>query len=219
MTIAEYRDKANCYKPDDLYDFGELESEFWSKICERPAPIYGTDIYDSLFDNNSYGWNINALNTILNHVESDYDLKIDHLSTSGLFFGMWKAVFPWHTEDMDLYSINYIHFGAPKQWYVVPPSHGGAFESLVSQLLPNEYENCKAHLRRHKTTMINPIILQKNNVRYFKTTQNAGEIIVTFPSAFHAGFNYGFNCAEVGIFASESWIDFGKCAIQCKCVR
>lgn len=113
MTIAEYRDMANFYKPDNSSDFGELESKFWSKMCEPPAPIYGTDIYDSLFDNNACGWNINALNTILNHVESDYDLKIDHLSTSGLFFGMWRAVFPWHTEDMDLYSINYIHFGAP----------------------------------------------------------------------------------------------------------
>jgi len=61
-------------------------------------------------------WNIGRLNTLLDVIELDSGVRIEGVNTAYLYFGMWKTTFAWHTEDMDLYSINYVHFGAPKSW-------------------------------------------------------------------------------------------------------
>lgn len=63
-------------------------------------------------------WNINGLSTILDGMVDEYGVAIPGVNTAYLYFGMWKTSFAWHTEDMDLYSINYLHFGAPKLWSV-----------------------------------------------------------------------------------------------------
>ena len=34
--------------------------------------------------------------------------------------------------------------------------------------------------------------------------------MITFPYAYHAGFNLGYNCAESTNFALTSWINFGR---------
>ena len=66
-------------------------------------------------------WNINGLSTILDGMMDEYGVAIPGVNTAYLYFGMWKTSFAWHTEDMDLYSINYLHFGAPKLWSALTP--------------------------------------------------------------------------------------------------
>lgn len=68
-------------------------------------------------------WNIGHLNTLLDMVEQECGIVIEGVNTPYLYFGMWKTTFAWHTEDMDLYSINYLHFGQSKSWSVFPPVH------------------------------------------------------------------------------------------------
>ncbi|XP_049843087.1 uncharacterized protein LOC126293757 isoform X15 [Schistocerca gregaria] len=217
MTVKEYRDLAcsDSYNTPKHSDYEELESMYWKKIMYG-SPIYGADVSGSLTDKDVDVWNINHLGTILDYVNEDYGISIDGVNTAYLYFGMWKTTFAWHTEDMDLYSINYLHFGAPKTWYAIPPEHGRRFERLATGFFPEASKSCPAFLR-HKMSLISPRVMRKYSIPFNKITQEAGEIMITFPYGYHAGFNHGFNCAESTNFATPRWVEYGKRASQCHC--
>ncbi|KAG5847196.1 hypothetical protein ANANG_G00123450 [Anguilla anguilla] len=217
MTIGEYRKLANspkyCTPPHQ--DFLDLERKYWRNLT-FVSPIYGADISGSLYDPDVAEWNIGHLNTVLDMVEQESGIVIEGVNTPYLYFGMWKTTFAWHTEDMDLYSINYLHFGEPKSWYAVPPEHGKRLERLAKGFFPGSSQGCDAFLR-HKMTLISPSTLKKYGIPFHRVTQEAGEFMITFPYGYHTGFNHGFNCAESTNFATLRWIDYGKMASQCTC--
>eukprot|EP00013_Stygamoeba_regulata_P025126 CAMPEP_0177646294 /NCGR_PEP_ID=MMETSP0447-20121125/9699_1 /TAXON_ID=0 /ORGANISM="Stygamoeba regulata, Strain BSH-02190019" /LENGTH=834 /DNA_ID=CAMNT_0019148821 /DNA_START=104 /DNA_END=2608 /DNA_ORIENTATION=- len=190
-----------------------VEYRFWSSLAFA-SPTYGADMLGSLFDERitTNAFNVKHLNTILDVLGN----AVSGVTTPYLYFGMWKAMFPFHTEDMNLFSVNYLHFGHPKFWYAIPPASGHKFEELAGRLFPDKQKECSEFLR-HKTTLLSPDLLQQNSIPYFRTLQKEGDFMVTFPFSYHAGFNCGFNCAEAVNFALESWIPWGKKALACSC--
>ncbi|EFB26892.1 hypothetical protein PANDA_015307, partial [Ailuropoda melanoleuca] len=216
-TVGEYCQLANSgkYRTPPHSDFEDLERKYW-KTRLYDSPIYGADISGSLFDKNTKEWNLGHLGTIQDLLEHECGVVIEGVNTPYLYFGMWKTTFAWHTEDMDLYSINYLHFGEPKTWYAVPPEHGQRLERLATELFPGSARTCEAFLR-HKVALISPTVLKDNGIPFSRITQEAGEFMVTFPYGYHSGFNHGFNCAEAINFATLRWINYGKVASQCSC--
>lgn len=64
------------------------------------------------------------------------------------------------------------------------------------------------------TTLLSPGACVANGVGVSRVVQNAGEFIVTFPAAFHAGFSHGFNCAEAVNIADVAWLPEGRLAVE-----
>lgn len=190
----------------------DLERAYWRNITYN-QPMYGADLNGSLFDETTTAWNVANLDNILNKLKSE----LPGVNSPYLYFGMWKATFPWHVEDMDLYSINYIHFGAPKQWYSIPPPQADRFKMIMAGFFPGEAKACSEFLR-HKTFLASPSLLATRAVPVYRCVQHEGEFIVTFPFGYHSGYNVGYNCAESINFALDSWIEIGKKAGACQCI-
>ncbi len=52
-----------------------------------------------------------------------------------------------------------------------------------------------------------------------KALHKPGEFIVSRASAYHSGFNFGFNIAEAVNFAVKDWLTAGAKAKFCSCVN
>lgn len=203
---------ASDKEPKDTEDPLGVERRFWKGLRgTMDPPTYGADIVSSLFgDADALSWNLNNLNTILRKID------LPGVTQSMLYFGMWGAMFAFHTEDMDLYSINYLHTGKPKFWYGVPPGAATQLERAAQSMFPEKYHECNQFLR-HKTSLISPARLKEFGVPFYRAYQKPGEFVITFPATYHQGFNFGFNIAEAVNFATLYWIPYGLKAKVCKC--
>ncbi|GLD95233.1 hypothetical protein PINS_up003875 [Pythium insidiosum] len=219
MSVADFKKLTDLSASDEPIcedgpvNVDDIERRFWKSL--RPtmdAPLYGADIVGSLFgDDDALSWNLSRLDTILQRID------LPGITRPMLYFGMWRAMFAFHTEDMDLYSINYLHTGKPKFWYAVPPQSAAQLERAAQSMFPEKHHSCHQFMR-HKTSLISPTRLKEFGVPFYRALQQPGEFVITFPATYHQGFNLGFNIAEAVNFATLRWIPFGLKAKVCKCV-
>ncbi|KAA8631502.1 hypothetical protein SMACR_07239 [Sordaria macrospora] len=207
----DYRMDVSDFTPERCE---ELERIYWKTLTYAP-PLYGADLPGTLFDESTENWNLNKLPNLLDVLGT----KVPGVNTAYLYLGMWKATFAWHLEDVDLYSINFLHFGAPKQWYSISQADARRFEAAMKNIWPTDAKACDQFLR-HKSFLISPSHLKQHyGITVNKVVSYPGEFVVTYPYGYHSGYNLGYNCAEAVNFALDSWLPMGKIAKKCQCAQ
>lgn len=67
--------------------------------------------------------------------------------------------------------------------------------------------------------MVSPSLLANHGIKVNRVVHHQGEFIITFPYGYHSGYNLGYNCAESVNFATETWLDYGRGAKKCECIK
>ncbi|XP_033825093.1 lysine-specific demethylase 5C isoform X2 [Periophthalmus magnuspinnatus] len=239
-TLQSFGEMADAFKADyfnmpvHMVPTELVEREFWrlvSSIEEDVTVEYGADIHSKEFgsgfpmnngkrtlteEEENYarsGWNLNVMplleQSLLCHINGD----ISGMKVPWLYVGMVFSAFCWHIEDHWSYSINYLHWGEPKTWYGVPSVAAERLEEVMKKLTPELFE-FQPDLLHQLVTIMNPNILMAHGVPVVRTNQCAGEFVITFPRAYHSGFNQGYNFAEAVNFCTADWLPAGRSCIE-----
>lgn len=131
-----------------------LEKIYWEQRREL-QPLYAADIDGSLMNCREEPWNFSHLRTPLDSMTLDKGKVVPGLNLPFLYFGMWGSTFGWHSEDFDLLSINYHHFGAPKLWYAISSDESNKLISVLQEEYAEDYKRCDS-FERHKMAVIHP---------------------------------------------------------------
>jgi hypothetical protein len=103
----------------------KLERQYWRNLgLGRPA-WYGADTAGTLFTPDTTAWNVARCRACSRGCRPRAACS--------------RATFAWHVEDMDLFSLNYIHFGAPKFWYAMPQARANTLVQRVCRPCPCLY--------------------------------------------------------------------------------
>lgn len=99
----------------------QMERKFWKKMGLGEPGWYGADLQGSLFPDPNTPWNVANLPNLLNRLGRE----LPGVNRPYLYFGMWRAAFAWHVED-----VGFLHRQSDERFWLM------ADGPLLYQLYP-----------------------------------------------------------------------------------
>ncbi|KAG5648789.1 hypothetical protein DXG03_000138 [Asterophora parasitica] len=191
----------------------DVENEFWRLVQSQHETVeveYGADVHSTTHGSamptlethplDPYSkdpWNLNNIpivsESLLRFIKSD----ISGMTVPWTYVGMAFSTFCWHNET----------------WYGIPGDDAEKFEAAIKGEAPDLFE-AQPDLLFQLVTLMNPKRVTDAGVRVYACNQRAGEFVITFPKAYHAGFNHGLNFNEAVNFALPDWLSYGRGCVQ-----
>ena len=114
------------------------------------------------------------------------------------------------TNQYAAYSLNYHHSGAPRILTVTRPEHYAKLEEFMSVTQssgtlsgrPQRPRKCGQFVK-HQPTYVPHTTLSLNEVEHLEVVQHQGDMVITFPYAYHQAYVSGPNITEEMLYASD----------------
>lgn len=128
---------------------------------------------------------------------TSHDFVQDHYTYSINFSGSWSRLVGSPSDH------SLVHWGETKTWYGVPGDDAELFEDAIRKEAPDLFE-AQPDLLFQLVTLLSPKRLTDAGVRVYACNQRAGEFVITYPKAYHAGFNHGVRPIQARLLSSRS---------------
>lgn len=105
-----------------------------------------------------------------------------------------------------------VHWGETKTWYSIPGADADKFEAAIRREAPDLFE-VQPDLLFQLVTLMNPNRIRDAGVDVYACNQRAGEFVITFPKAYHAGFNHGVRRSQLAAYLDLVFISAPRTSV------
>lgn len=206
----------------------DVEKEF-RKLLENPlvelGVLYGNNIDTNTFSSGfplsgtsgsckykTSGWNLNNTAKLPASLLSFDDCE--SVCVPRLSVGMCLSSQLWKSEKERLYSLCYLHTGAPRVWYSVAGCHRHKFKAFMESFIPKmsgeqskkSYDSVITSTHYDFVMAMSPYALHMEGITVTLCVQNRGQYVILFPGTYYSSVDCGFNCLEIANFATLDWL-------------
>jgi hypothetical protein len=125
------------------------------------------------------------------------------------------SIFPLNSAENRLFLCDYHHEGGKHYWYIIPNNQRDILQIIINQIF-----NSSSICFDHGQIFIDPSILDKYNIRYYKLIQNPNEFVILSSGTLTQSFTKDSSWSESIPFALPSWIEDGHANnshLSCQC--